>query len=183
MSKFKNIPGLVWLVIGVLVTLLVIPTTAYAAGALKYVGIEGTSTNKADVSPAGQLLTTEAGADSLFDSGARNINNGSNGAPMYAPPQHSAGILMSIHLDVYGDAGAGNAGESFYIGPSCNTEDFLVDSVNPTTVGTVILPCSPGVVIPAGDELCAISTGSIASLASANGYTVPAADAPTVPGG
>ena len=60
MSKFKNIPGLVWLVIGVLVTLLVIPTTAYAAGALKFVGIEGTSTNKADVSPAGQLLTTEA---------------------------------------------------------------------------------------------------------------------------
>ncbi len=182
MSKFKNIPGLVWLVIGVLVTLLVIPTTAYAAGALKFVGIEGTSTNKADVSPAGQLLATEASADSLFDSGARNINS-STGALMYAPPQHSAGILMSIHLDVYGDAGASTAYESFYIGPSCNTEDFLVDSPNPTTVGTVILPYSPGVVIPAGDELCAISTGSIASLASANGYTVPAADAPTVPGG
>lgn len=44
----------------VLVTLLVVPTTAYAAGALKFTGIEGTSTNKADVTSAGQLLTTEA---------------------------------------------------------------------------------------------------------------------------
>jgi len=36
----------------VLVTLLVVPTTAYAAGALKFTGIEGTSTNKADVTSA-----------------------------------------------------------------------------------------------------------------------------------
>ena len=51
---------MVWLVIGVLLTLLVIPTTAYATAALKFAGIEGTSTNKADVTPAGQLLTTES---------------------------------------------------------------------------------------------------------------------------
>lgn len=64
-SRFKNEPGLVWLAIGVLATLLVIPSTAYAA-ALKFTGIEGTSTNRADVTPAGQLLTTEAQPSNLL---------------------------------------------------------------------------------------------------------------------
>ena len=43
MSKIKNMPGMAWLVIGVLTTLLVVPTTAYAAGALKFIGIEGSA--------------------------------------------------------------------------------------------------------------------------------------------
>ncbi len=51
-SKIKNVPGIAWLVIGVRVTALVLPSAAYAAGALKFTVIEGTVTNKADVGRA-----------------------------------------------------------------------------------------------------------------------------------
>ena len=70
MSKLKNMPGAAWLVIGVCVTALALPSAAYAAGALKFTGIEGTngttaSLNRVGVSSAGQVLTSEADATSL----------------------------------------------------------------------------------------------------------------------
>ena len=52
MSRLKSMPRFAWLVIGVCVTALVLPSAAYASGALTFVGIKGTSTNKADVTAA-----------------------------------------------------------------------------------------------------------------------------------
>ena len=55
----KKIPGAVWLVAGILVTLLLIPTAAVAAG-MKITLIDGSSGNVADLNPAGQLKVSEA---------------------------------------------------------------------------------------------------------------------------
>ena len=42
MSRLKSMPRFAWLVIGVCVTALVLPSAAYASGALTFVGIKGT---------------------------------------------------------------------------------------------------------------------------------------------
>jgi hypothetical protein len=59
MTRFKHVSRPGWFIIGVIVAVLLVPSVAVAAG-LKFTGIEGTSTNKADVTDASQLLTTEA---------------------------------------------------------------------------------------------------------------------------
>jgi len=74
MSKIRNMPRIAWLIIGVPLTMLVVPTTADAAGALKFTGIEGTSTNKADMSPAGQLLTASADPGQFFQHGITKLD-------------------------------------------------------------------------------------------------------------
>lgn len=53
MSRLRNSPRAAWFVAGVCVAALLVPTTVGAVVALKYTGIEGSSTNKADVTGAG----------------------------------------------------------------------------------------------------------------------------------
>ncbi len=61
MSRLRNMSRVGWIVTGVVVALVLVPSAAFAtARALKFTGIEGTSTHKADVTAAQQLLTTEA---------------------------------------------------------------------------------------------------------------------------
>jgi hypothetical protein len=66
MSRIKNMSRMGWFIVGVGITVLLMPSVAVAAG-LKFTGIEGTSDNKADVSPAGQLLTTAAPSSAYED--------------------------------------------------------------------------------------------------------------------
>ncbi len=56
----KNMSPGGWIVVGILIAMMLVPSGVAVAKALRYTGIEGTSLNKADVTPAGQLLTTEA---------------------------------------------------------------------------------------------------------------------------
>ena len=67
MSRFKNVPGVAWLLIGVCGTALVVPSAAFAAGALTFTGIEGKNTNKADATSANQLMTSAASPGSFVD--------------------------------------------------------------------------------------------------------------------
>ena len=175
MSKFRNIPGLVWLVIGVLVTLLVIPSTAYAA-ALKFTGIEGTSTNKADVSPGGQLLTTSADPSASY-------NFLSAFSPDYTlaaqPPVGKALMITSLHFDVYSNPNpADDPYEeiALYSG-SCVGFITTIDEVDPASEGVTVLPYDPGIPVPAGDSLCSDGVSLYGDL-EASGYTVPSADVP-----
>jgi hypothetical protein len=187
MSKFKNIPGLVWLVIGVLVTLLVIPSTAYAA-ALKFTGIEGTSTNKADVTPAGQLLTTEAQPSNLLGGSSEGRGDflGSAAGPttvVFTAPSNEAVVMDSLWLDVvYWTTSAGaDTAYALYVGNStCTTSvgDWAI-TVNPTGFGTTEVPLTPGVAVPAGDALCAgadAPSGTFEIAATATGSLVPSTD-------
>lgn len=86
-------------------TLLVIPSTAYAA-ALKFTGIEGTSTNKADVTPAGQLQVAAADPSAFFQSNTVPVSS-TTFEPFAAAPSPYALIATVIHVDIYtGETGS-----------------------------------------------------------------------------
>lgn len=67
MSKVKSMPAIGWVVVGIAVAVLAVPTVAGAKAALKFTGIEGSpSGNEADVTAANQLLTTTAQRRKIF---------------------------------------------------------------------------------------------------------------------
>jgi hypothetical protein len=193
MSKIKNMPGVAWLVIGILVTLLVIPSTAYAA-ALKFTGIEGSpSGNKADVTGAGQLLTTEAQPPNLFgnstsDVGEATVNSGgSSKAVILNAPSDQALVMNELVVDVsaWTSTATVNTWYELYISTnSCAGEvEYWYEYVNPTGLGSTQFPLTPGVPIPAGDALCVTGnsgTGTFELYVSATGSLVPSASVPNV---
>jgi hypothetical protein len=179
MSKIKA-PRFVWFIVGALVTVLLVPSAvALAKSTLKFTGIEGTSSNKADVTPAGQLLTTEANPASYFDSGTKEVSSGALLA-IYTPPSGSAGILTNAHVDSWSLTGTDPFLGLYLTNATCTTNTFELDEVDPSANGVTDLPFGPGQVIPAGDTLCA-GTAAMSANVTAIGYTIPAADAPTQP--
>ena len=178
-------PAVAWLVIGVCITALVMPTAAFASGALTWTGIEGQNKLKADVTASGQLMTSPADVTSAFNSPLFGFNSGVGLIGIYAPPSGEAAVITSIHVDMANvsgsdadvilDTGAGSGSES-----SCSFTGN-VDEVDTSTDGTTVLPFSPGYVLPAGQSLCGAVGGNAEAIVSANGYLIPAADAPPSP--
>src|SRR5580658_7894089 len=105
MSKIKSMSRGGWIVVGIIVALLLVPTAAYAGGkALKFTGIEGTSGNQADVTGAGQLLTTTVNPSSFFQNASQTLPATEFAAVSIAtPPSGTALVVTSIHINVYSD--------------------------------------------------------------------------------
>ena len=125
MSRIKNMSRGGWIVIGILVAMMLVPSGVAVAKALKYTGIEGTSTNKADVTPAGQLLTTEAQPSNLLggsSSDTGNIDASTSGitTAVFTAPSNEAVVMDSLSLDVfYWDTSTGaGTNYSLYVGNS-----------------------------------------------------------------
>jgi len=195
MSKLKNMPGAAWLVIGVCVTALVLPSAAYAAGALKFTGIEGTngttaSLNRVGVSSAGQVLTSEADATSLeFD--AQSVSQGFECEPVTRPLGPGQSLVLKDVYNSIVDAPPPSqylTYVTFSINPASNTNctfnpSGFVNNVVPTggNIGEVDYPFPSGLVIPNGYQLYAEGWNNIEDQITTNGYFIPSADAPTVP--
>lgn len=188
MSKIRNMPGIAWLVIGVLVTLLVIPSTAYAA-ALKFTGIEGTSTNKADVAPTGQLLTAPA-YPSQLKTYTSSVSSGYECEPVTPNLTSQAYVLRDLY-NVFDNTPAQDPNTTYVtleVNPASNTDcsfssaDFL-NNVLPTNdqTGDVDYPFPVGYVIPAGYQLYLEGWNGVEDQVTANGYLIPAADTPSTP--
>jgi hypothetical protein len=173
MHRIKDMSRGGWIVIGILIALLLVPSGVAVAAALKYTGLEGTSGNKADVTPAGQLMTTEASAANSF-----NLFGLSNVTETVVPPGTQAAIVTNIHADVYDVAPAGGLPLllfDLYSG-SCTSGTLIsnVDEILPSAAGMNVLPFTPGLVVAAGDSLCMFPV-SLSAAVSANGYHVAAA--------
>ena len=160
------------------------PTAAFAAG-ITWSGIEGQNKNKADVTSAGQLMTSPADVSSSFLSPMTFVNTENNNAPddLYDPPSGEAAVITSIHVSSFALSGADpflrlDVGTSVDLS-GCNVSSQF-EEVDPPTNGVTVLPYSPGFVIPAGDSLCAAGFDMEAAV-TASGYLVPAADAPSAP--
>jgi xanthosine utilization system XapX-like protein len=199
MSRIKNMPRIAWLVIGVLVTLLVIPSTAYAA-VLSFTGIQGISKSKADVTPAHQLLTTEALPDSYFTAGVAGPNTyGATPvgctAVTQALPAGDDAIIQHFDVGFFETAPqAVPSGQNYYgsivqfeLAPTsanfCSTlsdETYIADALAPGgNTGNVDLPMQPGFVVPNGDQVYAYAFGSVFAESQAYGYLIPTTDAPS----
>jgi hypothetical protein len=72
------------------------------AGALEFVGIEGTSTNKADVASAGQLLTTSADPNAEYN--YRGVFGRQRFSTIAAPSGGDAFTVASIHMNTFSNS-------------------------------------------------------------------------------
>ena len=177
MFKLRNMPGVGWLVIGVCLTALVMPSVAFAAGALKFTGIEGTSTNKADVSSANQLLTASASPSHYF--ATADVGLTATAQAIAIPPSGDGLVVTSVELATYSDPSPaadyvnlsiGNSTCTTFVGP-------YQHGATPSGIGETIIPFDPGLAIPSGDALCAAGLG-LGVYVAVIGYTAPAADIP-----
>jgi len=188
----RKVPGVAWLVVGVTVTALALPTAAYAGGAakavLKFTGIEGTSTNKADVTASGQLLTTEVNPGSATPHawGGSEVSDFVNAstAGTCVPfenlnlPSNENFILTELQIDVNADPTPGApAWAEVFTDSNCSGTPVTVD--NPPTIGNQVVPILPNITTVGPDGNIAGGNGNYLSLevsggvqasATANGY-------------
>ncbi|MGD0395029.1 MAG: hypothetical protein ABSC41_20600 [Acidimicrobiales bacterium] len=193
MSRIKNMSRGGWIVVGVLIAMMLVPTGIATAAALKYTGIEGTSDNKADVTPAGQLLTTEAQPSNLLGGSSSDFGEfvGSSQAAssqVFTPPSNEAVVMDSLSLDVLSWSASGSPAAQYtlFVGNGACSEgvaDWYI-KVSPTGLGPTEIPLTPGVAVPAGDALCASAyaeSGVYQVWATAMGFLVPASSVPNAP--
>jgi hypothetical protein len=194
MTKFKFMPKLGWFIVGLAVAVLLIPSTvAGARSVLKYTGIEGTSGNQADVTAAGQVLTAGAQPSNLLGgsvSGSGGFIATTSGGEnvVFTAPSNSAIIMEEISLNIHEWSSA--AGTTTYIFLFVGTDSCAdgvggwYSTVSPTGFGPSQLTLTPGVAVPAGDELCAYAisgSGEYATDLTATGSVVPAASVTELP--
>jgi hypothetical protein len=205
MSKINNFSRAGWVIVGLVAAMLLVPTMAVAA-TVAYNGIEGTNgttttQNKAQVTSAGQLLTTGASPQSYeeytaYIDGAAGDNNGQDCEEVVAVPSGKAFVAQQIEVDVF-EANS-PSGYSSPFGPgyySNSSFGLYADSSSEAgacigliatgeapgnTEGNVAIPLVPGYVIPSGYHLDAGGYG-LTGQVYVTGYLVPSADAPSVP--
>jgi hypothetical protein len=177
-KRLKNAPRLAWLVVGVCVTAILVPSAAVATG-LVYNGIKGPSGNKADVTTASQLLTAPATPSSYFANADTNVSSPSFVAVATAPAGDGL-VVTSVNLSAYSVTSPGSSYINFDVGSSncalAGSSSFQ-HGVYPGSVGASEITFNPGLVIPSGDELCAESSG-VGAYVEAVGYTGTSAQIP-----
>jgi hypothetical protein len=186
MHRPKNMSRGGWIVIGIVVGLLIVPSGVVAAkAALKFTGIEGTSGNKADVTSAAQVETADADPSNLYISNPALVQATAAGGPAASVVVAFASghgiILNEITIDVSSDP---SPGPNDYVqvysadSDSCTPTDIYDNIVNPATIGLTSIPIPSGVAIHAGSALCALQSGSVVAEVEATGYQVPSASVP-----
>jgi hypothetical protein len=178
-SRMRNMSRGGWIVIGFVVALLIVPSGVAVAAALKYTGIEGTSGNKADVTPAGQLQEAAAAPNAFFQNSYSQVSSSAD-ADVASPPTSSALVVTTIHVDTFVDPSPGDDQNILLLvdtGTTCTGSRVgsYLEYLNPDGIGETDVPMAPGLGIPQGDSLCAEAEGSVIAEVSVSGYTVPSA--------
>jgi hypothetical protein len=182
MSKLKNMPAAGWVVVGISVAVLLIPTTVGAVAALKFTGIEGTSTNKADVTSAGQLKVAAADPSTYFQNSSTVLPPGSatlGGPGPWVPvavPISGSGLVVDV---VHNYASGYGFALEIQTGSACAGSvvgTYLQKAFGGTEQD---IQLTPGLAVPAGDALCAQAlTSQGVGGVSVSGYTVPSSAIP-----
>jgi hypothetical protein len=174
--------------------LILVPGVAVAAS-FTYNGLEGSSGNKANVTPAGQLLTTPVLPSHYqeFRTGSLTSSGGGGCSTLATIPSNDAFIIQQVTVDANqvdtpssytGPAGtSSNANFQLYLDLPTDIgacADYLVTSGDMTAPGNVETPIVPGYVVPSGYAVD-IATQGISGTYYVSGYLVPKADAPSGP--
>jgi hypothetical protein len=174
-------PAAGWVVVGVAVAVLLIPTTVGAVAALKFTGIEGSSLRKADVTAAGQLQVAAADPSTFFQS-AETLISGAAYAPVVTPPASTALVITDIRVDTFLGVDPSSGNDFQFIveqGTDCTGSQVgtFNQSLHPAANGLTDIQLGPGLGLPAGDALCASAAGLRAQM-TVSGYSVPPAAVP-----
>ena len=199
MSRLKNMSRGGYIVVGIVMALILVPSGV--AAALAYNGIEGSSGHEANVSDYGQLLTTPALPSAYRDYHAFQVDSAGGASGEYLEcvtaatiPTGDAFVAQQVEVDVsavdspssYSGPPAGNASNSDFAvladSPSdgCGFGSYITSGEAPNTTGNAPIPLVPGYVIPSGYHLDVTTFGMNAAV-YVTGYLVPSADAPSSP--
>jgi hypothetical protein len=176
MSRIKNMPRLGWFIVGVVLTILLMPSVAVAAG-LKLTGIEGTNgtsttLNEANVASSGQLSTSVAPPSKLFTAFA--TNGPDTPISTIVAPSGKDDIVTSIV--VTDQTSEDNAFVYVDPSPDCNSFGYSIVFTDDDATQTVHSASFPtGIPVPNGDSLC-LNEGNVSdsAVAQVSGYSVPA---------
>jgi hypothetical protein len=169
------------IIIALIAGAVLIPTGAYAVGAITHVDIQDKVTRTpAVVTPTGHLQVAEAAPGALFQNFSTGLT--STFKSVASPPGGAALVITTVHVDTFADPtpGAGQAVD-LQLGTGTTCSGFVgtyFQTVNPGGMGETDIPLAPGLGIPAGDSLCASEFGSVKADVSVSGYTVPAGTVP-----
>jgi len=184
MSRIKNMSRAGWVISGVVITLILVPSVAVAAG-LTYNGIEGTSGNKANVSTAGQLLTTENLPTKSFvysfettpseGNASNDYFTSTNGTP---PPAKTFFVITEVQVDAFNvpSTGPGDFADIFVEAPYGLPE---IAQINPSGTGNAVIPFSNGIPVPStanADGQMSVTLQGISVNVIATGYFAPCSD-------
>lgn len=164
MSGIKDMSRGGWMLIGVIVALLLVPTAAGAA--TLYNGIVGTSGHKADVTATGQLKVSAAGTVSIG-----NAVTTKPSADNYTPGQVNPGSswttvvgqgvpywVTAINVDTWGVNPGFNSAIQFAASSNgCLTTGPTLEAVNPGGIGETSIDVGTGLFLPGDWSLCAIN--------------------------
>jgi hypothetical protein len=177
-SKIKSISRPGWVVIGVVATLLLVPTAAVAV-ASNVIVKGGTGPGQADVTSAHQLLATDASPSTLFTA---NTQAGATTSQFSSPLVIANGSDEVVtQLDVTTNTLSSNGQTVVGIwlfsgtGPTCGGT-FLSQALlnDATQIGSEPYTFPSGIPVPNGDELCVneqSTTGN--AVVTATGYGLP----------
>jgi xanthosine utilization system XapX-like protein len=176
MSRIKILSRGAWMVVGIVVALVLVPTAAFAT--LSFVGIEGTSLHKADVTAASQLLAAEASPAKFKEFNSTGFNSGSGCQTVASIPSTEGYVLRQFQLDVYADPTPG-VGQHVLVYDGAGCSGTVISDVNPGSVGVTVVPFTPGIGIAPLGAISAEAFSSVQAEIYALGYTVPPADVPS----
>jgi hypothetical protein len=177
-KRLKNVPRSAWLIVGVCITAIVMPTAAVAT-VLTYTGIKGTSGNKADVSTAGQVLTASATPANYYADADSGVTSPTPVA-VATPPSGDGLVVTSVSISAYSVTSPGASVINLIVEPSGCTGYLggFQHGVYPDSVGATELTFNPGIAIPSGDVLCAQAGFGAAAYVEVVGYTGSSASIP-----
>ena len=141
-----------------------------------------TGNNFADVTSDNQLLTTTTDPSAFVNSSFVEVIPAS-GVPIVGPPSGLAMVVTTIHVDTFADPTPGPGNDilvDIQPGTTCpfNAQvGSYSELVNPPADGETDIPFNPGLALPAGDVLCAESSGPQVFV-TVTGYLVPSNEVP-----
>jgi hypothetical protein len=146
----------------------------------------GTATGEAGVTPAHQLLITTINPKAYVNTNSVDIPSSGGFVPVVSAPAGDALIVTTIHLNTIDDPSPGpglNIVLNIEPAPSCDEGQVgsYLQEVNPGSVGETDIPFNPGLAVPAGDALCALTFNGLDADVSVTGYTVPSSEVPAGP--
>jgi hypothetical protein len=200
MFRVKRMSRGGWIVTGIVVGLLIVPSGVAVAKALAQTGIEGTNgttttLNEAGVTSAGQLLTTQATPNNYEDYTTDLAANGSSYECLNLAviPSGKAFIVQQVEMNViaadsiHSDSEGTSTSDDWDVFADtaafgdCGLGSVITNGVAPGgTVGNVAVPIVPGYVVPSGYALDADATG-FTGVVWVTGYLVPSSDSPSTP--
>ena len=183
-----------YIVVGIVAALILVPS-GVAAATIAYNGIKGSSGHEANVSDAGQLLTTEALPANLRNYWVYVAPTEGNLACVKVAtiPAGKAFVVQKVQVDVAAASPTttvdGYTTSTSFVGLKANKVSAGCSQLGPeiTTadapaggVGNVSIPITPGYVVPSGYEVDA-TADSMQTYVYVTGYLVPSADASASP--